>query len=93
MGKFDLLTALEHVQQYRITELWLVPPMAVALAKHPAVSKYDLSSVEFIFCGAAPLGQDVCLQVEKRFDGRVNVKQGWGMTEYVKIVLNFKRMS
>jgi hypothetical protein len=36
----------------------LVPPVVVALAKHPAVrsGKYDLSSVESVGCGAAPLG-------------------------------------
>lgn len=89
MPKFDFLKLLEYIPKYKITDLNLVPPIAVALAKHPDVEKYDLSSVDLIGCGAAPLGRDVAEQVEKRFNkGRkpedyVNLRQGWGMTEYV----------
>lgn len=62
----------------------MVPPIAVALAKHPDVRKYDLSSVRFVGSGAAPLGREVCAEVEQLWpDNRVNVKQGWGMTEWV----------
>lgn len=81
MPKFDFLKFLEYIQRFRITDLTLVPPIAVLLAKHPAVEKYDLSSVENAGSGAAPLGRDVCLQVERRLGNRVNMKQGWGMTE------------
>ncbi|KIV88012.1 hypothetical protein PV10_09189 [Exophiala mesophila] len=81
MPKFDFLLLLEYIQKFRITDLHTVPPIAVALAKHPAVEKYDLSSVESIGCGAAPLGRDICLQIEKRLGDRLNMKQGWGMTE------------
>jgi 4-coumarate--CoA ligase len=81
MPKFDFLLLLEYVQKFKITDLNLVPPIAIALAKHPAVEKYDLSSVEAIGSGAAPLGRDVSEQVEKRLGGKLNMKQGWGMTE------------
>ena len=33
----------------------LVPPIMLALAKHPAVDEYDLSALELIMSGAAPL--------------------------------------
>lgn len=88
MPKFDFLKMLEYIPKYKVTDLNLVPPIAVALAKHPDVEKYDLSSVEFLGCGAAPLGRDVAEQVENRLNkGRkpedyVNLRQGWGMTEY-----------
>lgn len=89
MAKFDFLKMLEYIPKYKVTDLNLVPPMAVALAKHPDVLKYDLRSVELIGCGAAPLGRDVAAQVEARFnsqredepDRKVNLRQGWGMTE------------
>lgn len=84
MPKFDFLQVLEYVQKFRITDFALVPPIAVALAKHPAVSNYDLSSIEAMGCGAAPLGRDVAAQLEKRLGQRVNLKQGWGMTEYAE---------
>ncbi|OJJ80914.1 acyl--CoA ligase [Aspergillus glaucus CBS 516.65] len=73
MPKFDFIGMLEYVQKFRITELILVPPIMVRLAKHPAVrsGKYDLSSVEAIRCG------------KSRSWGprRVDIKQAWGMTE------------
>jgi 4-coumarate--CoA ligase len=87
MPKFDFIKLLEYIPKFKITDLNLVPPIAVALAKHPDVEKYDLSTVEFIGCGAAPLGRDVAEQLERRLNkGRkpencVNLKQGWGMTE------------
>lgn len=81
MPKFDFEKMLEYIQRFRVTDLALVPPIAVLLAKHPAVEKYDLSSVENVGCGAAPLGRDVCVQIEKRLGRGINVKQGWGMTE------------
>lgn len=82
MAKFDFVQMLEYTQKYRITFLILVPPVVVALAKHPITKKYDLSSVENVGSGAAPLGREVCVELEKLWpNGQVNVKQGWGMTE------------
>lgn len=84
MPKFDFIKVLEYTQKFRITDLILVPPVVVALAKHPAVKKFDLSSVEAVGSGAAPLGREVCEEVEALWEpGKINVKQGWGMTEYV----------
>ncbi|KAF2014930.1 acetyl-CoA synthetase-like protein [Aaosphaeria arxii CBS 175.79] len=82
MPKFDFLEMLQYIQKYRITDLTLVPPVVVAMAKHPATKKFDLSSVLNVGSGAAPLGREACEQLEALWpDGRVNVKQGWGMTE------------
>lgn len=84
MPKFDFIKMLEYTQKFRISDLILVPPVVVALAKHPAVKQYDLSSVEAVGSGAAPLGREVCEEVEGLWEpGRINVKQGWGMTELV----------
>ncbi|KAJ5682478.1 hypothetical protein N7462_005643 [Penicillium macrosclerotiorum] len=90
MPKFDFLQMLEYTQAYRITDLTLVPPVVVMLAKHPAVKNYDLSSVESVGSGAAPLGREVCVEVEKLWpEGKINIKQGWGMTEATCSVLGW----
>ncbi|KIV97719.1 hypothetical protein PV10_01432 [Exophiala mesophila] len=87
MAKFDFVQMLEYVQKYKVTDLHLVPPIALALAKHPIVDKYDLRTVNFIGCGSAPLGRDIAEQVERRLNRKrkeeemLNMKQGWGMTE------------
>ncbi|PNS13908.1 4-coumarate--CoA ligase-like 7 [Sphaceloma murrayae] len=82
MAKFDFLKLLQHVQNYRITDLTLVPPIAIAIAKRPEAKKFDLSSVSTAGCGAAPLGYEQSRELEQMWPpGQVNVKQGWGMTE------------
>ena len=57
----------------------MVPPIALALAKHPAVDERDLSSIKTLMSGAAPLGAELADKVAKRLD--CNVVQGYGMTE------------
>jgi 4-coumarate--CoA ligase len=82
MQKFDFLKMLSYVEKYKITDLNLVPPIAVAMAKHPAAKQCDLSSVRYIGSGAAPLGSEVSKEVEQLWPkGKMNMKQGWGMTE------------
>ncbi|KAF2816941.1 4-coumarate-CoA ligase 2 [Mytilinidion resinicola] len=82
MPKFDLIAMLEAAQNFRITDLLIVPPIIVAMAKHPATRKFDLSAVERVISAAAPLGREVCKEFEKLWkNGSVNVKQAWGLTE------------
>lgn len=79
MPRFDLEMYLDLVCKYESPRLWIVPPVAVALAMHPLVDRYDLSHVEQVFSAAAPLGADVAEALAKRLDATVN--QGYGMTE------------
>lgn len=77
--RFDLVQMLELTQQHRITRLFLVPPIVLALAKHPIIDRYDLSSVRQIFSGAAPLGGELAQEAATRCG--CTVAQGYGMTE------------
>ena len=79
MTKFDLETMLRILQEWPIELVHLVPPIVLALAKHPLVDKYNLSNVKWLFSGAAPLGREVTALVETRL--KVKVRQGYGMTE------------
>jgi acyl-CoA synthetase (AMP-forming)/AMP-acid ligase II len=79
MPRFDMEEFLGAVQKYRITLAPLVPPIVVGLAKHPAVDKYDLSSLKLVFSGAAPLGEAVARQAAQRIG--CTLAQGYGMTE------------
>ncbi|KAH9833502.1 amp dependent CoA ligase [Rhodofomes roseus] len=78
--KFDFLQFLNSIQRHRINFLPVVPPMIVALCKHPAVKKFDLSSMRFIASGAAPLSAELTNQLAKLFP-KVQIGQGYGMTE------------
>jgi acyl-CoA synthetase (AMP-forming)/AMP-acid ligase II len=79
MPRFDLPEFLRIVQQYRITRAWVVPPIVLALAKQPVVDDYDLSSLQFMLSGAAPLAADLELACGERLGCRM--EQGYGLTE------------
>jgi len=79
MPRFDLAEFLRILQDHAITIAYLVPPIVLALAKHPMVLGYDLSSLRLIFSGAAPLSGELADEVRERLG--VAVVQGYGLTE------------
>jgi acyl-CoA synthetase (AMP-forming)/AMP-acid ligase II len=79
MPRFDLAEFLRIIQDQRCTFLFIAPPIAVALAKHPAVADYDLSSVHSVFSGAAPLDGETAETAGRRIGARFY--QGYGMSE------------
>lgn len=79
MPRFDLEQYLGLCEKYRTPRLWVVPPVAIALAKHPVVERFDLSAVKQVNSGAAPLGGDVAGAVGARLSCLAT--QGYGMTE------------
>jgi len=79
MPRFELEAYLALMQKHRCKRTYLVPPVILALAKHPLVEQYDLSSLRVIMSGAAPLGADLAQAAAARL-GCV-VKQGYGLTE------------
>ena len=84
MPRFDLEQFLTLVQDQGITRAYLVPPIVLALAKHPLVDKYDLSSLQSIFSGAAPLDAGLERACADRLG--CEVMQGWGLTETSPVV-------
>jgi acyl-CoA synthetase (AMP-forming)/AMP-acid ligase II len=79
MPKFDLTEFLRVIAEHRVTRVYIAPPVAVALAKHPVVDDYDLSCIDVIFSGAAPLDAELGHAMVKRLG--CTVLQGYGMTE------------
>lgn len=72
---------LELVQKHKCNSGYIVPPILTALAKHPVVDKYDLSSLREVglMCAAAPLSSTLIDAVYKRL--QIPVYQAFGMTE------------
>jgi acyl-CoA synthetase (AMP-forming)/AMP-acid ligase II len=79
MPKFDLDQFLAVLRDYRVTRAYVVPPIVLALAKHPAVDDYDLSALEFVMSGAAPLDAALAEACAERL-GCI-LMQGYGLTE------------
>lgn len=84
MAKFDLEPFLQAHQDHKVTFTFIAPPIAVVLAKHPLVDRFDLSSLRALFSGAASLDEELARAVEKRLN--THVQQGYGMTETSPLV-------
>jgi acyl-CoA synthetase (AMP-forming)/AMP-acid ligase II len=79
MPRFELAEFLRVLQDYRITHAFVVPPIVLALVKHPLVDEFDVSSLDIIGCGAAPLPAELELACSQRLGCRIS--QGYGLTE------------
>ncbi|KIY63213.1 AMP binding protein [Cylindrobasidium torrendii FP15055 ss-10] len=82
--RFDPEQFCANIQRYRVAFCLLVPPIMNMLARHPVVEKYDLSSLQVIISGAAPLP----VALTKIVRGRLRslkcfapIVQGYGLTE------------
>src|SRR5208282_3364417 len=82
--RFEPDSFLKAIERYRVTHLSVVPPLMQFLAMHPLVDAHDLSSLEMVGCGAAPLSA----ALEQRVGDRLKCKvvQGFGMTESSGVV-------
>ncbi|CAG9789350.1 unnamed protein product [Diatraea saccharalis] len=78
--RFDPQQYLETIQKYKINMTTIVPPLAVFLAKDPLVLQYDLSSLNEVWCGAAPLSKNIQKAISERI-GLKRIKNGYGLTE------------
>src|SRR5438128_10341586 len=84
MPRFDLELFLRLLQDYAITRANVVPPIVLALAKHPLVAKYDLHALLSINSGAAPLDASVEQAAGERL--HCFVAQGYRLTETSPVV-------
>ncbi|HET7517665.1 MAG TPA: AMP-binding protein, partial [Actinomycetes bacterium] len=84
MPRFDLEQFLGLLQDQRITRAYVAPPIVLALAKHPLVDNYDLSSLKSVLSGAAPLDASLEKACAERLG--CEVIQGWGLTETSPVV-------
>ncbi|KAF5689044.1 putative phenylacetyl ligase [Fusarium denticulatum] len=77
LPEFDLEKALVAVQTYKIAHMFVVPPIIIRIIHNKALcSKYDLSSVRWLYTGAAPLGSEVVGEVKRQYP-KWRVGQGY----------------
>jgi long-chain acyl-CoA synthetase len=84
--RFDIDSMLQHIQDDRITVEMAVAPIAMAIAAHPRLESYDLSSVRFIMWGATPVSADVADTVTRRTG--IGWVPAYGTTELPVIACN-----
>ena len=67
------------VDRYKVNFFSAVPAVYQILLTDPSRQQYDLSSLHFGICGAAPLTRDTMTQFEQTF--RIPIVEGYGLTE------------
>ena len=80
LPRFAFEPFLELVERHRATVVIVAPPVMAALAGHPAVGARDLSSLELVVAGGAPVPAEIARAVGERLPGAV-VRLGYGLTE------------
>jgi long-chain acyl-CoA synthetase len=64
--RFDLDEVLHRIEAERMTLEMAVAPIALAMANHPDLEHYDLSSLRYIMWGATPVTESVAERVTER---------------------------
>ncbi|KAH8819830.1 acyl-CoA synthetase [Xylogone sp. PMI_703] len=85
LPKFEMQSYLQSIQKFRINTLYLVPPIIIAMINNKKCDQYDLSSVSSIFTGAAPLGRETAVALQKLYPSW-KIRQGYGLTETCTVV-------
>jgi long-chain acyl-CoA synthetase len=79
MERFDATRCLQYIHEQKITLFYAVPQVLSILSEHPQLDNYDLSSVRYVQCGAAPLPPALAHRFEERT--HVTVMTAYGLTE------------
>ena len=64
--RFDLDEVLRRIETDRMTLEMAVAPIALAMANHPDLESFDLSSLRYIMWGATPVSERVATVVTER---------------------------
>lgn len=84
--RFDVDAMLRHIQTDRITIEMAVAPIALALAAHPRLESYDLSSLRYVMWCATPVTKSVAEEVTARVG--INWVTAYGASELPVIACN-----
>ena len=67
MERFDLRRMLMLVGKFKVNQISVAPPVVVVMVKKDLEDNNDLTSLEAMSCGGAPLGRDVSRAFNAKF--------------------------
>lgn len=79
LGQFDPRAWLEAVHKENVTHAFVVPTMLKRIMEQPDFARYDLSSLQLIAYGAAPMPYEVVRRAVDLFD--CGLMNAYGQTE------------
>ncbi|XP_075976988.1 uncharacterized protein LOC142977137 [Anticarsia gemmatalis] len=81
MAKFSASLYLDTLKNEKPHLLYIVPPVAILLGKHPDVNHEHFSNVRHVCCGAAPLAASDVDSILQKSKHHIEFNQGFGATE------------
>jgi acyl-CoA synthetase (AMP-forming)/AMP-acid ligase II len=85
-ARFDLDESLRCIEADRLTLEMAVAPIALAMANHPDIERYELSSLRYIMWGATPVTESVARTVTERTG--VGFVPAYGASEFPVLACN-----
>lgn len=85
-ARFDLDESLRCIEADGLTLEMAVAPIALAMANHPDLERYDLSSLRYIMWGATPVTESVASLVTQRTG--VGFLPAYGASEFPVLACN-----
>jgi long-chain acyl-CoA synthetase len=79
LPRFELKIFLETIVKRRPTIAILVPTIITAMVNAPDITRYDLTSINFVVSGSAPLPVEIMRRFEEITGGVI--LEGYGLTE------------
>ncbi len=79
LPRFEIKDFLKTIAKTRPTIALLVPTIFAAMVNYPEISKYDISSINYVVSGSAPLPVEIMNRFEQ-LTGSV-ILEGYGLTE------------
>ena len=79
MERFEPERCLQLIQEERITLLYSVPQVLAVLSDWPRLKEYNLSTVRYTQCGAAPVPPTLAYRFQERTG--ITVMTSYGLTE------------
>ena len=82
---FDEKAVLATIERERASETFVVPTMLKRLIDHPCFDQYDVSSLELVLYGAAPIDETLLATAQARLP-HAKFCQLYGMTELSPVI-------
>ena len=72
------------IEKHKATDMFAVPPALLIMLNHPSFSSYDMSSLRYIYSGAAPLPAELADQARRGF--KCPIVEAYGLSETSPLV-------
>jgi len=79
LRRFDPVQFLSCIEKHRVNIAYVVPPIVLFMGSNPMVEDFDISSLNYMMSGAAPLSKEQVIPISKKINCAIH--QGYGLTE------------